>query len=99
MAPVERGHPKRTLAAQAKGLTEHLQQGAAIKIAEAEHECSLLCRFPLQGCYDCNRFVTILQMQWLEGQGGAATGQKDCTWGPIRGIIRKNTDTRCCFHV
>ena len=56
-------------AAQAEALAEHLQQGAAIKVAETEHECSLLCGFPLQGCYNCNRFVTILQMQWLEEVG------------------------------
>ena len=54
-------------AAQAEALAEHLQQGAAIKVAETEHECSLLCGFPLQGWYDCNRFVTILQMQCLAG--------------------------------
>lgn len=56
-------------AAQAEALAEHLQQGAAIKVAETEHECSLLCGFPLQGCYNCNRFVTILQMQCLEEAG------------------------------
>ena len=56
-------------AAQAEALAEHLQQGAAIKVAETEHECSLLCGFPLQGCYNCNRFGTILQMQCLEEVG------------------------------
>ena len=56
-------------AAQAEALAEHLQQGAAIKVAETEHECSLLFGFPLQGWYDCNHFVTILQMQCLEEVG------------------------------
>lgn len=68
-------------AAQAEALAEHLQQGAAIKVAETEHECSLLCVFPLQGWYDCNRFVTILQMQCLAGEAGASGEQKTVPGG------------------
>ena len=68
-------------AAQAEALAEHLQQGAAIKVAETEHECSLLFGFSLQGWYDCNHFVTILQMQYLAGEAGASGEQKTVPGG------------------